>query len=180
MIYFAKLSENGPIKIGYTRNLQSRMGGLKAQFRISPIVLGTADGDRNTEKELHAKFEHLRYSDSFYVGREWFQPQEELLSEIEAICEPMLISNIREFVCEAARVRYVYPSAYSRVFKRVWRSTLGLLREEEVSETNVRVSMIEAYRTNVVEDVLSDMLCQREVPVLWGFIKPTLISWCSY
>lgn len=71
VVYFATRGEpkdGALIKIGYTRNLASRMRDLDA------VVLATEPGGREREAELHAAFRHLRHHG------EWFTPDTELLA----------------------------------------------------------------------------------------------------
>jgi hypothetical protein len=79
MIYFVQGPEGGPIKIGTTTNLGSRLPNLEASSGQSLGVLGVMDGGRPEERELHRRFAHL-----LAAGREWFHPGDDLLAFIEA------------------------------------------------------------------------------------------------
>lgn len=92
MIYFAQLP-TGSIKIGYTSNLDQRMGNLGYHYGDEPAILHTMPGDRQTERELHERFGHLRF------GRtEQFRPGPELM---EFIGKPLLVGANPD-VAEAA------------------------------------------------------------------------------
>lgn len=76
MIYFAKATSNGLIKIGYSSNPEKRMAGLAHQVKGSVELLKTFVGDRRHERHLHAKFAvHREFG-------EWFRPAIEILSFI--------------------------------------------------------------------------------------------------
>lgn len=77
MIYFAQ-SENGSIKIGYTRkSAMGRIGALKSAMSEKITLLATMPGSLKTEKALHKKFS------AYCVGGEWFNPDKSILVFIE-------------------------------------------------------------------------------------------------
>lgn len=77
MIYFAQ-SENGFIKIGYTRkSARGRINTLKSALSEKIILLATMSGSLETERALHKKFA------DYCVGGEWFSPDQSLLVFIE-------------------------------------------------------------------------------------------------
>lgn len=59
MIYFIQF-ETGPIKIGYTEDLDRRLPGLKGEFVQDFVLLMTMDGDLEQERDIHHRFKHLR------------------------------------------------------------------------------------------------------------------------
>lgn len=74
-IYFIQRGVDGPIKIGFTQNLDKRLAQLQS---VSPYLLEIVRTERGGPKEeqyLHRKFKHLRISTS-----EWFEPGPELLA----------------------------------------------------------------------------------------------------
>ena len=75
MIYFLKA--NNRIKIGYSHDPSDRISGIQTSspYRIEVLLL--IDGDRDEERELHARFRDLRKSG------EWFQFDESLRNYIE-------------------------------------------------------------------------------------------------
>lgn len=80
-VYFLRLSGMGPgpIKIGCTRSLPSRVTALAAQSPFELEVLATFAGSFGCERRLHKRFQHLR-------GRgEWFDWAPELQAVIDAI-----------------------------------------------------------------------------------------------
>lgn len=48
------------IKIGCSTNMRLRMKGLRREYRGSPELLGVQLGGAPRERELHARFDHLR------------------------------------------------------------------------------------------------------------------------
>ncbi len=81
-VYFVRAESTGLIKIGFTRDLRHRLRTLVAQSGDRLAVLGVLKGNRDTEKELHTRFQELR---SHY---EWFKPGEELVSYIIYYTDP--------------------------------------------------------------------------------------------
>jgi hypothetical protein len=78
VIYFVRRESGGPIKIGTTKNLGNRLALLRAECGERLDVLGALPGSFAGEHALHEKFRHLRHS-----GREWFNPDPELLDFID-------------------------------------------------------------------------------------------------
>jgi hypothetical protein len=76
-IYFVRLGNL--IKIGYTTNLQQRLGDLRRDHHREPEVLATMPGTMGTEKALHAKFGPL------WERGELFRPGPDLLDYIKSI-----------------------------------------------------------------------------------------------
>ena len=73
VIYFLQAGEGGAIKIGYCRDLSSRMSAIQTHCPETLIILGVTGGTKETEKELHSRF-------SEYKRRgEWFDPAPEIL-----------------------------------------------------------------------------------------------------
>jgi len=77
-VYFIEAIGLGKIKIGRTKGdplerLRAFSTGNPCELRL----LGRIDGDKDTEKELHKRFSHIRMS------REWFHGTQELRDFIE-------------------------------------------------------------------------------------------------
>ncbi len=75
-IYFIQEGDNGPIKIGSTRNLKSRLPSLQTGSAKKLRVLGTMRGGNALESLLHQGFAEYR------ISGEWFQPGQTLLKFI--------------------------------------------------------------------------------------------------
>jgi hypothetical protein len=90
VIYFAQATDGGPVKIGYTEDLEVRLHRLELHYGKPLALLATMPGDHSTEVEIHRRFGHLR------LGRtEQFQPAAELM---EFIGRPLLVAANSETV----------------------------------------------------------------------------------
>lgn len=76
MIYFIQNSE-GPIKIGYSKNVKTRFESLQSSNPDTLILLAEVKGNKTMEQELHNKFSHLK------IRGEWFKPERELTEHIQ-------------------------------------------------------------------------------------------------
>jgi len=82
-VYFIQAGEDGPIKIGHTSNVPSRLKSLQTGHAAKLKVLGQCEGDKKLEKSLHHKFAEHR------LTGEWFNPVQEILAEIAERCAPV-------------------------------------------------------------------------------------------
>lgn len=86
MIYFMQAIEGGPVKIGFTDDIDRRKEQLEKHYGRRLVVLGVRPGDWSDEQAVHRQFEHLR------IGRlEQFQPNVELMAFIGC---PLLATQI--------------------------------------------------------------------------------------
>lgn len=76
-VYFIQGQCGGPIKIGYAKNVCTRLKELQTGQPDSLVILATFPGYFNDEQKMHKKFEHIR------LRGEWFKPEKELLYFIE-------------------------------------------------------------------------------------------------
>lgn len=79
VIYFVQVDGAGPIKIGFTENLEKRIQGMLTATPGTIKVLATRPGTLAEERVLHQRFAHLR------VSREWFRPEEDLITYIRGL-----------------------------------------------------------------------------------------------
>lgn len=77
VVYFIQAISGGPIKIGFTRNLTTRLAALQNSHPERLIVVAAFPGGPAEEGELHHKFKAVR------VNGEWYEPSSDLLAEIE-------------------------------------------------------------------------------------------------
>jgi hypothetical protein len=104
VIYFIGQGTDGPIKIGYTRDLsiRKRLASLQTANPFELIVIGTRPGGPMDEDVLHTKL------DRFRLRGEWFQRCEEVLRELSAPVEPIVFKQIgpsdEELVRHASQV----------------------------------------------------------------------------
>jgi hypothetical protein len=65
MIYFAQVGSGGPIKIGYSQNVDARLRQLESRCLGLPFfLLATLPGGKIEEREIHQKFSPYRYGRS--------------------------------------------------------------------------------------------------------------------
>lgn len=78
-VYFVQAgSPDRPVKIGFTQRPLYRLRALKTALPDRVVVLLTTLGTKDSEADLHLRFEHLR------LRGEWFRPDPELLDYIQA------------------------------------------------------------------------------------------------
>jgi hypothetical protein len=77
VIYFAQADPNGPVKIGYTTSLTSRLKRLSCHARKEIVAVATKPGSSGEEKFLHARFAAYRTRGPT-GGVEWFLQSREL------------------------------------------------------------------------------------------------------
>lgn len=78
MIYFAQYeNDNGPIKIGLSRNIQKRLAEIQMTCPAPIKLLKVIEGEWEKEARIHYHFSHIR------LHGEWFKPEKELLDFIE-------------------------------------------------------------------------------------------------
>jgi predicted GIY-YIG superfamily endonuclease len=82
MIYFVQCEMDGPIKIGFTDNVNRRMSALRSSNSEMLILLGVMEGDRALEKEIQKLFEKKQ--------GEWFYPTPALYEYIRLNCDENL------------------------------------------------------------------------------------------
>jgi hypothetical protein len=76
VVYFVQAISGGPIKIGVSRNLGSRLASLQGAHAEQLVVLRTIRGTIREEAFLHRKFAAL------HMSGEWFRPDTTLLAFI--------------------------------------------------------------------------------------------------
>lgn len=67
MIYFARMRNGGPIKIGYTTDVKSRFCALQTSAPTTLVCLRLIEGTIKEEQEIHRKFHRIR------KHGEWFR-----------------------------------------------------------------------------------------------------------
>lgn len=67
----------GPVKIGYSENVDRRRIQLEARYKTQLVVLSILEGDQDEEARIHARFAHVRLG-----GTEQFQPSPDLMAFI--------------------------------------------------------------------------------------------------
>lgn len=77
-VYFIQAGDGGHIKIGISRNVQSRLSKMQTDSPARLSVLAVIKGDERDEAEIHRRLADFR------VSGEWFHPHNNVLSLIEA------------------------------------------------------------------------------------------------
>jgi len=72
VVYFARASQSGLIKIGCTTNLRGRMSALRSRTHGTFEFLGALQGDRTVERGMHMKFAPHNFQS------EWFRDVPEI------------------------------------------------------------------------------------------------------
>lgn len=95
VVYFVQGMEGGPIKIGYTNNLDSRLRTMQCGSPSILLVLAYMPGTPHIEAGLHLQYDDLKVRKTG-CGREWFYPEPALMSfisEIQSRSQFELIEN---------------------------------------------------------------------------------------
>lgn len=82
MLYF--IQQDKYIKIGYTKNIKTRLSDLQVSSPVKLNVLGLMDGTFEDEAEMHKKFRHLS------VNGEWFRYTDELVEFIDSLDKDLM------------------------------------------------------------------------------------------
>lgn len=80
-IYFIQAGTSGPIKIGISDNIQTRLTVLQTAHFLELRLIAHCQGTNADEKELHDRFNHLR------MRGEWFCPAKELVDYAKSLRE---------------------------------------------------------------------------------------------
>jgi hypothetical protein len=78
-VYFARLGENGPIKIGHAKNLKNRLESIQCHNPHLVTIVCVTDGGLKKEKELHGFFKNYK------IHGEWFYPHNDILNYMKSL-----------------------------------------------------------------------------------------------
>lgn len=73
-VYFVQRGDDGPVKIGITKDIKSRMSSLQTGHAEQLRLLASFEGARRDERELHDRLSAHR------ISGEWFHPAPEVLA----------------------------------------------------------------------------------------------------
>lgn len=79
LVYFIQSGADGPIKIGYTANLEGRLAAMSTASPVDLRVLAAVPGNARAERFVHDAVASSRRR------AEWFSPTEEVLRLIEDV-----------------------------------------------------------------------------------------------
>ena len=85
MVYFIQIGKNGPIKIGFSKNVGKRFGALQNGIPYELNMLIAVEGDRHLEKFFHQEFKQDR------IKGEWFKPSQRLCKLIAGFMKQRFI-----------------------------------------------------------------------------------------
>jgi hypothetical protein len=88
MIYFIQDIESKHIKIGYTKNIKSRISNLQVGSSSKLKLLGYISGDLTLEKEIHYIFRE------FTVRGEWFRVDQTIIDYLNSNTEQSFVVRI--------------------------------------------------------------------------------------
>lgn len=77
MIYFIQEEDTKNVKIGYTKDIESRFKGIQACNSSELHLMGVVQGDITAERRLHKKFDKHR------IRNEWFKFSDDLKEYIK-------------------------------------------------------------------------------------------------
>ena len=80
-IYFVQMGFVGPVKIGYTKNIDKRISSLQTASPYKLNLLCVMPGTEDYEKDIHAGLDEIR------LEGEWFLPHDFLMREINTISD---------------------------------------------------------------------------------------------
>ncbi len=76
-IYFIQMDRIGPVKIGFTKNIEKRLVSLQTACPYPLNLLCIFPGNEDMETDIHSCFKEMR------MEGEWFLPHPFILGEIE-------------------------------------------------------------------------------------------------
>ncbi|OWY59080.1 hypothetical protein B7486_76485, partial [cyanobacterium TDX16] len=85
MIYFARIGDDGPIKIGSTTRMSNRLSALRRDHGENMQIIGVLPGRYRADINVHIRFAHLAIRNETLKGkrcREWFSAGPDLLDFI--------------------------------------------------------------------------------------------------
>lgn len=74
VVYFIQVENEGPVKIGWTRNLLNRFQTIQTCNHEVLTLLAALRGNRKLEREMQAKFR------AYLIRGEWYRPSSDLRS----------------------------------------------------------------------------------------------------
>lgn len=79
VVYFVQAGEGGPVKIGTTKDIKTRLIDIQIGCWVEIRLLAELPGNATSEAAFHRRFEE------HWIRGEWFRPHEELMRCIEHI-----------------------------------------------------------------------------------------------
>ncbi len=104
IIYFVQGESGGPIKIGYTKNIEKRLTLLQSGYPDRLILLASMAGTEENEEAIHIELQQYR------LRGEWFSPHENVLEKVKAInnCQEVIQKgDYTKKTCAILRIKEV-------------------------------------------------------------------------
>lgn len=127
-VYMVRAGENGPVKIGFTRNdMAERLAALQANNHERLTILRTFAGGRMEELRLHRRFAQ------HHIHGEWFAFTEDMLGDLdpgEFACSPGVdhwLTQSHELLIQMREEGVLTESEYTRVLN-VWPHFMNMMR----------------------------------------------------
>lgn len=126
MIYFIG-TENGPVKIWYTRenNLKTRLKELQIGNPYQLEILGTCEGNIDTERKLHERFAQYRK-----MG-EWFERVKEIEELIATLEKTQNVETIKCLISEKLTMKL---SAFANAHNLTAEAAAAIILSEAIKE----------------------------------------------
>lgn len=147
MIYFAQAVGGGPIKIGCSVDVDTRIRALEHHYKQPLVLLATMPGGRDEERMIHEKFAEHRLRRT-----EQFRPAAEIM---EFIGRPLLVGADPDAV-EVMETELDRPRQTAFRFDEETMSMIDELVEYYSRESGKRIT-----RTGVVEQAIREMAERR-------------------
>jgi hypothetical protein len=104
LIYFVQSLNGGPIKIGFTVNLLTRLKNIQIYCGSTVVPVAFVDGDRSLERAIHRRFAHAR------SRGEWFNPTPDLIDFMRNLADhlvPGMVEVGPEYTAECERLGFI-------------------------------------------------------------------------
>lgn len=142
MIYALQPTDGGPVKIGFSADVDTRRAQLESHYGKRLALLATMPGGREEEAEIHARFSHLR------LGRtEQFRPAADLMAFLG---RPLLVDANPDAVEAMESPEVVILSIKCRREWREW--AMSIARAERAS------------LATLIDQLLAERARERELP----------------
>ncbi|MGV0964218.1 MAG: GIY-YIG nuclease family protein [Polynucleobacter sp.] len=80
VVYFMQAGPNGPVKIGHSRSLVTRLDAIRRHNAAEVVLLGAYSGGLREEQDAHRQLAAYR------IRGEWFHPTPAVLDFMAARC----------------------------------------------------------------------------------------------
>jgi hypothetical protein len=139
MIYFARVIPNGPIKIGFSISVETRIRTISTTSPFPIELIGDMEGTLEDETRLHSMFADYR------LNGEWFEPNGKLLDFIEANTTKDTIETVENNTEEHTKIEDLTTIAVRDVPSKTWARLKAQAALDGVSIGDALAKAIEYY-----------------------------------